>query len=131
MHVLISTDQTREISASPGANVKASKTIKVQNPRVGLVLLSDTAAKEKAIMTRLILSALSGTIFALAAILTTVVCFIGKIAFNTFYNSRKCDWGWQTEIDGVRVFLMHFPSRGAAAIRVKELTEVKRAGGAV
>jgi hypothetical protein len=40
---------------------------------VGLVLLSDTAAKEKAIMTMLILSALSGTIFALAAILTTVI----------------------------------------------------------
>ena len=28
-----------------------------------------------------------------------VVCFIGKIAFNTFYSSRKCDWGWQTEIE--------------------------------
>jgi len=58
-----------------------------------------------------------------------VVCFIGKIAFNTFYNSRKCDWGWQTEIGGSRVYLMHFPIRGPAAIRVKELTEVKRAGG--
>jgi TDG/mug DNA glycosylase family protein len=22
-----------------------------------------------------------------------VVCFIGKITFKTFYNSRKCDWG--------------------------------------
>ena len=58
-----------------------------------------------------------------------VVCFIGKIAFNTFYNSRTCDWGWQTEIGGLRVYLMHFPIRGPAAIRVKELTEVKRAGG--
>jgi hypothetical protein len=73
MHVLISTDHAREISGSPGANVKASKTIKIQSPPVGLVLLSDTAAKEKAIMTMLILSALSGTIFALAAILTTVI----------------------------------------------------------
>jgi hypothetical protein len=58
-----------------------------------------------------------------------VVCFIGKIAFNTFYNSRKCDWGWQTEIGGARVYLMPFPIRGAAAIRVKELAEVKRATG--
>ena len=58
-----------------------------------------------------------------------VVCFIGKIAFNTFYNSRKCDWGWQTEIGGSRGYLMHFPIRGRAAIRVKELTEVKRADG--
>ena len=69
---------------------------------------------------------------ALRIILTyrpKVVCFIGKIAFNTFYNNRKCDWGWQTEIGTSRVYLMHFPIRGPAAIRVKELTEVKRAGG--
>jgi len=72
MHV-ISTDHAREISGSPGANVKASKTIKIQSHPVGLVLRSDTAAKEKAIMTMLILSALSGTIFALAAIFTTVI----------------------------------------------------------
>ena len=45
-----------------------------------------------------------------------VVCFIGKITFNTFYSSRKCDWGWQTEIGDARVYLMHFPIRGTAAI---------------
>ncbi|MGB7792352.1 MAG: hypothetical protein WBL39_14185 [Terrimicrobiaceae bacterium] len=56
-----------------------------------------------------------------------VVCFIGKVTFNTFYNRRKCDWGWQTEIGGARVYLMHFPIRGAAAIRLKELEELKRA----
>ena len=56
-----------------------------------------------------------------------VVCFIGKIAFNIFYRSRKCDWGWQTKIGAARVYLMHFPIRGPAAIRVKELREVKRA----
>ena len=39
-----------------------------------------------------------------------MVCFIGKIAFNTFYNSRKCDCGWQTEIGGARVYLMLFQS---------------------
>ena len=55
-----------------------------------------------------------------------VVCFIGKIAFNTFYNSRKCDWGWQTKIADARVYLMHFPIRGPAEIRVQELKEVKR-----
>jgi double-stranded uracil-DNA glycosylase len=56
-----------------------------------------------------------------------VVCFIGKITFKTFYNSRKRDWGWQTEIDGSRIFLVHFPIRGTAEIRVKDLAEVKRA----
>ena len=55
-----------------------------------------------------------------------VVCFIGKIAFNTFYGSRKCDWGWQTEIAGVPVYLMHFPTRGPASVRVKELKELER-----
>jgi hypothetical protein len=77
MPVLISTDHTREISRSPGANVEAHKTghkpIRVQSHPVGLVLLSDTTVREKAIMTRLILSALSGTIFAVAAIFTTVI----------------------------------------------------------
>lgn len=56
-----------------------------------------------------------------------VFCFIGKIAFNTFYNSRKCEWGWQTQIEGTRVYLMHFPIRGPASVRVKELSEVKLA----
>jgi double-stranded uracil-DNA glycosylase len=59
-----------------------------------------------------------------------VVCFIGKIAFNTFYRSRKCDWGWQAKIDDARVYLMHFPIRGPAAIRVQELREVKQASSA-
>jgi double-stranded uracil-DNA glycosylase len=59
-----------------------------------------------------------------------VVCFIGKIAFNKFYGSRKCDWGWQAKIEEAKVYLMHFPIRGPAAIRVQELKEVKRASGA-
>ena len=56
-----------------------------------------------------------------------VVCFIGKIAFNTFHGSRQCDWGWQENIENARVYLMHFPIRGPASIRVKELSEIKRA----
>jgi len=56
-----------------------------------------------------------------------VVCFIGKVAFNAFYRSRKCDWGWQTDIEGVPVYLMHFPIRGPASVRVKELKELERA----
>jgi double-stranded uracil-DNA glycosylase len=56
-----------------------------------------------------------------------VVCFIGKIAFNTFYGSRKCDWGWQPEIEGATVYLMHFPIRGPASARIRQLREVKRA----
>lgn len=57
-----------------------------------------------------------------------VVCFIGKVAFNRFEGSRFCDYGWQKNIENTRVYLMHFPIRGPAAIRVKELREVGRAG---
>ena len=55
-----------------------------------------------------------------------VVCFIGKIAFNKFYGTRKCDWGWQPKIGDAPVYLMHFPIRGPAAIRVQELKEIMR-----
>ena len=87
MPVLISTDHTRELSGSPGANVEAHKTahktIRVQSHPVELVLLSNTAAREKAIMTRLILSALSGTIFAVAAI---------------FYDRDRLDSSWMAQL---------------------------------
>lgn len=56
-----------------------------------------------------------------------VVCFIGKVAFNTFYGRRKCEWGWQVPINDSKVFLMHFPIRGPAKIRLEELQEVKAA----
>jgi TDG/mug DNA glycosylase family protein len=55
-----------------------------------------------------------------------VVCFIGKIAFNTFYGSSECDWGWQRNIEGAPVYLMHFPIRGPASVRETELKELKR-----
>ena len=56
-----------------------------------------------------------------------VVCFIGKISFNTFYKSSKSDWGWQRDIDGTPVYLMHFPIRGPASVRERELKELKGA----
>lgn len=56
-----------------------------------------------------------------------VVCFIGKVTFNKFHGSRECDFGWQEKIEGTQVYLMHFPIRGPASIRVEDLREVKRA----
>ena len=58
-----------------------------------------------------------------------VVCFIGKVTFNKFHGSRECDFGWQEKIEDTAVYLMHFPIRGLASVRVKELSEVKRASG--
>jgi len=56
-----------------------------------------------------------------------VVCFIGKITLNTLLGSRTCNYGWQRNIDDAKVYLMHFPIRGPASVRVREVTEVKRA----
>jgi len=56
-----------------------------------------------------------------------VVCFIGKITYNTFRNSRACNYGWQERIGNSKIYLMHFPIRGLASTRVKELIEIKKA----
>jgi TDG/mug DNA glycosylase family protein len=56
-----------------------------------------------------------------------VVCFIGKVTFKKFHGSQECDFGWQKKIEDAEVYLMHFPIRGPALIRVNELREVKRA----
>jgi len=58
-----------------------------------------------------------------------VVCFIGKVTLNKFQGSRACDYGWQRDIENARAYLMHFPIRGPASIRVRELREVRRASG--
>ena len=73
MNLLIDVDLNREISTSLGADVKASKITRAHRHRVGAVVLLDTVAREQAIMTRLILAALSGLISAFAAICTTVI----------------------------------------------------------
>jgi|SRR5580704_13166851 hypothetical protein len=69
MHVYVDSGLTREISASPRADVKARKVPRAESPMV----LSDTATREKSVMARLMLAALSGTISAFAAICRTVI----------------------------------------------------------
>jgi hypothetical protein len=58
---------------SPGADVKASKVARTNSPRVRVAVTPDTAAREKAVMTRLMLATLSGLISPFAAICSTVV----------------------------------------------------------
>ncbi len=50
-----------------------------------------------------------------------VVCFIGKIAFEKFTGLKDFGFGWQADIGESKIFVMHFPLRGKAAIRVEEL----------
>jgi hypothetical protein len=73
MNLLIAPDLNREISTSPRGDVKASKVTRAHRPPVRVAVLPDTAAREKAVMNRLMLAALSGSISAFAAILTIVV----------------------------------------------------------
>jgi double-stranded uracil-DNA glycosylase len=58
-----------------------------------------------------------------------VVCFIGKVTYCKFRGRRDCDYGWQEDIGRSRVYVMHFPIRGPAAIRLQELEELKQASG--
>ncbi|MDE1869104.1 MAG: mismatch-specific DNA-glycosylase [Candidatus Micrarchaeota archaeon] len=58
-----------------------------------------------------------------------VVCFIGKITYMKFTGNSDFGFGWQKGIGGSRVYVMHFPIRGMASIRLRELREVGRAAG--
>jgi len=68
MNLLIDVGLNHEISTSPGAEVT-----RTHSPRFRVAVLPDTAAREKAVMTTLMLAALSGLISAFAAILTTLI----------------------------------------------------------
>jgi double-stranded uracil-DNA glycosylase len=57
------------------------------------------------------------------------VCFVGKIAYEIFSGKKKFSFGWQDDLASSRVFVMHFPLRGKADIRVQELLEVARGAG--
>jgi TDG/mug DNA glycosylase family protein len=56
-----------------------------------------------------------------------VVCFIGKVTYCKFRGRRNCDYGWQENIGVSRVYVMHFPIRGPAAVRIAELELLKEA----
>lgn len=57
----------------------------------------------------------------------SVVCFIGKVAYQKYLGARHCTFGWQDPIGASRVFVMHFPLRGRALVRVRELRQIRRA----
>ena len=53
-----------------------------------------------------------------------VVCFIGKVTYSKFVGHNDFDFGWQNDICGSKAYVMHFPIRGRAEVRVRELKEV-------
>ncbi len=58
-----------------------------------------------------------------------VACFVGKVTYNKFRGTRDCTYGWQENIGATRIYVMHFPIRGPADIRIRELEEIRRASG--
>jgi hypothetical protein len=73
MHVILDPSPVRKTNALSGASIRASHRPKFQRPAVENVVLSEAVARDKAVMTRLIMAALSGLISAFAAIFTTVI----------------------------------------------------------
>ena len=56
-----------------------------------------------------------------------VVCFIGKVAYEKYSGLKQFEFGWNEVIASSNVFVMHFPLRGEAVVRIRELRELKRA----
>jgi TDG/mug DNA glycosylase family protein len=56
-----------------------------------------------------------------------VVCFIGRVASEKYIGSKDFSFGWQEPINNSRIFVMHFPLRGEAVVRTRELRDVMQA----
>jgi TDG/mug DNA glycosylase family protein len=59
-----------------------------------------------------------------------VVCFIGKITYEKYTGSKDFSFGWQDSINGAKIFVMHFPLRGEAVVRIRELRKIAQAAHA-
>ena len=53
-----------------------------------------------------------------------LVCFIGRVAYEKYIGSKDFSFGWQEPINKSRVFVMHFPLRGEAIVRIRELRDL-------
>lgn len=59
-----------------------------------------------------------------------VVCFIGKITYEKYTGSKYFSFGWQDSINGAKIFVMHFPLRGEAVVRIREFRKIAQAAHA-
>ena len=53
-----------------------------------------------------------------------VVCFVGRVTYEKYSGTKDFAFGWQECIGMSKVFVMHFPLRGEAIVRIRELQEV-------
>ncbi len=58
-----------------------------------------------------------------------IVCFIGKITYEKFKGSKDFDFGWQPDVLSSKAYVMHFPIRGKASIRVRDLRVMMSSDG--
>jgi hypothetical protein len=114
-HLYIALGRGNTDTTSPGADVKASKVAGTNSPRVRVAVTPDTAAREKAVMTRLMLATLSGLISPFSAICSTViyptvlewrycwlaVCVAGFVAMFVFLW-KACELFYGTNKPGSR-----------------------------
>lgn len=52
------------------------------------------------------------------------VCFVGKVSYERFSGLKKFRFGWQDDIGASKSFVMHFPLRGKASVRLRDLRTV-------
>jgi double-stranded uracil-DNA glycosylase len=57
------------------------------------------------------------------------ILFVGKVTYCKFRGTRDCTHGRQEDSGDSRLYVMHFPIRGPADIRIAELRELKEASG--
>jgi len=53
-----------------------------------------------------------------------VVCFVGKVTYQKFSGLKDVNFGWQPNLYNSKIFVMHFPLRGEAVVRINELKEI-------
>jgi TDG/mug DNA glycosylase family protein len=53
-----------------------------------------------------------------------VVCFVGKISYESFSHERKFSFGWQNDIYNSKSYVMHYPLHGKTYTRIRDLKTI-------
>ncbi len=60
-----------------------------------------------------------------------VVAFIGKVTYRKFAGLHEVDFGWTDDVGDSRAYVLHFPIRGKASVRVEELELINASASGV
>ncbi len=50
-----------------------------------------------------------------------IVCFVGKVTYQKFTGKKDISFGWQPDLYDSKTYVMHFPIRGEASVRIDDL----------